>query len=184
MTFLGRIIWAAVGEVMRMEMSGAVDQPVEWHELGKLAQVEDGRYQDGDVILVRARPALRAFARYDHAALAWTRRGTLYTVEAGLSGVRSWTWAHWGRDFDVFRPEGASAMDGAVAVDAALARLGEWYAFWNLVPIIGKMLRRRVVSVEAVVCTELVAQSWAAAGVWICPGNAHPSPDELYEGLR
>jgi len=146
--------------------------------------VTDG-FRDGDVVLVKARPWVRWLtgARYDHAGMVWWLRGRWYTVEAGLSGVRDWTGPHWGRYFEVFRPEWTQQVDGECAVDAALSRLGERYSFRNLIAVIWKMLRRRGVGVQAVVCTELVAASWMAAGVNLCPGNAHPTPDELWAAL-
>jgi len=143
---------------------------------------QDG-YRDGDIAMIRSRAAIVPLSEYDHAALIWFRRGIWYTIEAGASGVKVWKGPHWGRPFDVFRPNNTSAEAGKVAIDAALARVGESYSFWNLLIVIRKMLARRVINAQAVVCTELVAQAWAAAGVQLCPGNLHPTPTELAWGL-
>lgn len=142
------------------------------------------RFRDGDVALLKARPwvARLTGARYDHAALLWQRGDDWYTVEAGLTGVRAYPIGHWPREFDVFRPNVASVSQGQAAATAAIKRLGERYSFRNLTGIVGKMLRRRV-GVQEVVCTELVQQAWERAGIVLCDGNVHPTPDELWAEL-
>ncbi len=147
-------------------------------------RVVGGEYREGDAALLKARPwvARLTGAKFDHAALLWLRGDDWYTVEAGLTGVRAYPIGHWPREFAVFRPNSASASQGQMAATAGLRRLGERYAFENLTAIVRKMLRRRV-GIQAVVCTELVQQAWERAGIVLCDGNLHPTPDELWAGL-
>lgn len=145
--------------------------------------------RDGDIVLVRSRWWLRWLARYDHAALLYSRNPRLegearhwYTVESGFSGVRDWPFPQT-RAYDVYRP----LCLPSVAYDAiswAMTQRGQPYAWWHLPAVIWRMLRKRVEVAQARVCSELVVDAFRSVGLDLCPGLPSPTPDDIAESKR
>jgi len=149
-----------------------------------------GMLQDGDIALIRARWWLRWLCTYDHAAIVWRRQRApdvwdYYTVEAGMTGVRSWVMGNWGRDITVIRPitpdnERGRSL-GYQAANEALRLQGLVYAWGHLARVIGQLLRRKLLRIQTgVVCSEFAALAWRLVGVDLCPGVREPSPDDLH----
>jgi len=156
---------------------------------------------DGDIVLVHARWWLRWLCAYDHAAIVWRRpiipdEWDCYTVEAGMTGVRSWRMGNWGRGYTVVRPFTPSNERGRSlgyqAANAALRMQGTVYGWMRFARVIIRMVRRRlarflpkkmVAAQVGVVCSELVALSWQLVGVELCPGVRTPSPDDLFDAV-
>lgn len=132
--------------------------------------------RNGDIVVVSATWLERlAGAHYGHVAMVWERNGNWFTVESGPLGTRAWTYGHWRRPWVVLRPLFATTEQREGAADGALRMLGAPYHWFAFIAIAWRVLTQRkhigMTTLQRVVCTELVVESYRLQGVDLVRGE-------------